>query len=336
MRQPFRRSIILAVTSSFVLPALRVLAAEPRKLPKVALVWNAIPEAEMKGEPPVSRYTREFIDALRDAGLVDGRDIVLLRRSAEGQQERIRRIMEELARSDVDLIVTTSPESVQAATKATDRIPIIGLIDGATDSGVISSLARPGGNVTGVGVDSPTIPGKSLQFLKDFAPATSRVAVFAQRHARSRAGAAWRDQLGSDARSMNLELLWVSIDASADFDRGFASIRQQRSNALYVPPLPVNYANLRRIAEGALAQRLPSIGPFREFADLGGLMSYGDTDSNRLAADYVKKILAGTKPGDLPFLQPTDFELAINSRTAKALGLAVPQSLIALRPQIIQ
>jgi putative ABC transport system substrate-binding protein len=147
---------------------------------------------------------------------------------------------------------------------------------------------------------------------------------------------AWRDQLDSDARLLKLQVLWVSVDMPAEFDAAFASIARQRANALFVPAVPLNYSHLRRIADEALGRRLPSICPVREFADVGGLMTYGDTDSNRLAAEYVKKIIAGAKAGDLPFMQPTNFELAINSRTAKYLGLAISQSLMAYRPQIVE
>lgn len=336
MLQYSRRSLVLAVTAYLLLPRLPAWGAQLSKLPRVALVYNAIPEAEMVGEEPISRYAREFIAALRDTGLVDGRDIVLERRSAEGHAERLPRIMQEVARSNVDVIVTTTPESVRAAMQATNRIPIVGLIDGATDSKVISNLARPGGNVTGVGIDSPALNGKLLQLVKEIAPAISKIAVIAPAQAGHGRRSAWRDQLDSDAPLMKLQVLWVNVDVPAEFDAAFASIARQRANALFVPAVPLNYSHLRRIADAALRQRLPSICPVREFADVGGLMTYGDTDSNRLAAEYVKKIIAGTKAGDLPFVQPTNFELTINSRTARFLGLAIPQSLMAYRPQMIE
>jgi putative ABC transport system substrate-binding protein len=336
MLQCSRRSFVLSVAVYLTLTRVRAWAAQPSKLPRVALVYNGVPEAEMVGEKPTSRFAREFIDALRDAGLVDGRDIVLVRRSAEGHPERLPRIMEEVARSSVDLIVTTSPESVRAAMQATNRIPILGLIDGATDSGVISSLARPGANVTGVGIDSNEILGKSLQLVKEIAPGISKIAVIASTQPARRKRSVWRDQLDLYAGLLNLQVLWVTVDAPAEFDAGFATIARQHANALFVQALPINYSNLRTIADRALRQHLPSISLIREFADVGGLMTYGDTDTNRLAADYVKKIIAGTKAGDLPFVQPTTFELAINSTTAKHLGLVIPPSLKAYRPQIIE
>ena len=290
----------------------------------------------MAGVEPINPYAREFLHGLRDVGLVDGRDIVIERRSGEGQPERLARVMQEIVASNVDVIVTTGP-GVRAAMNATDRIAIVALIDAAVESGVVSSLAHPGGNVTGFGLSTPGAVGKLLQLLKEAAPSITRLAVIAPTQPPG-PRAPWRVEIDSAARSMNIDVLWQAVDVPQEYEPAFTTIRRRRANALFLPSTPLNFYHLRRIADLARMQRLPSVHADREYAKVGGLLSYGDdeVDTFRHAAGHVKKIIEGAKPGDLPFEQPTKAELTINLKTAKALGLSIPQSLLVRADQVIQ
>ena len=331
-----RRSFVLGIATYSALAFIRASGQPSKKLPRVALVLLISPVADMAGADPVNRYARELVHALRDVGLVDGRNVVIERWSAEGRLERLLPLMKEVVASNVDVIMTLGP-GVQAAQSATDRIPIVGLVDGALDSGLVSSLARPGRNLTGVGVNSQGYVGKRLQLLKEAAPMISRVAVIAPTES---AGprAPWRVEVDSTASSMQLEVLWQAVDLPEHYEPAFAKITRERANALLVMNTPLNFYHLRRLADFAVKQRLPSISPLREFAESGGLLSYGDdsSDSYHRAAAQVKKILEGAKPGDLPFEQPTKFELVVNSKTASALGLTIPQSLLQRADEVIQ
>lgn len=320
-----RRSFICGVTAVVALASVCATGQQTKRLPRVALVFGSVPVAEMAGANPIHPYARAFVHALRDLGLVDGRNMVLVRRSSEGHPDRLPALMEEVVRDGVDVIVTTGPAGVKAAQRATDRIAIVAVVSNALDTGAINSLARPGKNVTGVGLDSPEIAGKQLQLLKEAAPAISRVAVIAfspPPGPRDR----WRVEMDAAARALRLELLWLGADKPEDLDAAFATIIRERADALYASGNHVNYAQRQRIADFALKQRLPSLG----FADEGMLLSYEDdlADNLRHAANYVKKILDGAKPADLPFDQPEKYTLTINLKTANALRLTIPQPLL--------
>jgi putative ABC transport system substrate-binding protein len=328
-----RRSFIRVVATITAVASLRVIGQQNQRLPRVALVFGSVPAAEMAGADPVHPYARAFIHALRDLGLVDGRNIVLVRRSSEGHPDRLPELMEEVVRSGVDVIVTTGPAGIRAAQRATDRIAIVAVVSNALDTGVINSLARPGKNVTGIGSDTPEIAGKELQLLKESAPAISRVAVVASSPP---AGPLerWRVEMDAAARALGVQLLWLAADKPEDLDAAFATIVSERADALYAVGNHVNYAQRQRIADFALKQRLPSVG----FAEEGMLLSYEDdlADNLRRAAGYVKKILDGTRPADLPFEQPEKYTLTINLKTAKALGLTIPQSLRSRADEVIE
>ena len=301
-------------------------------VPRIGLVFNNIPVGEM----PVSRNDQAFVGRLRELGLDEGRNVLIERRSAEGRFERFPGLMQELVALKVDVIVAIGP-GVGAAQAATDRIPIVALIEDVLDTGLVDSLARPGRNLTGFGGNFPGLMGKQLQLLKEIAPTMSRLAVIAAAQPPGRR-AAWREQLDAAARSMQLDLRWVAADAPAEFDAAFATIVRERANGLFVATVSVNYPQLHRIAAFAIDQRVPSISEWPEFAQAGGLLSYGTTVSEdfRRAADYVKKILDGAKPGDLPFEQPTKVNLVINMKTAKAIGLKIPQTLLLRADEVIE
>jgi putative ABC transport system substrate-binding protein len=327
-----RRRFIRSLAIIAALAAVCATGQQTKRLPRVALVFGSVPANEMTGADPIHPYARAFVHALRDLGLVDGRDIVLVLRSSEGYPDRLPGLMQEVVRQGVDVIVTTGP-GVRAAKRATDRIPIVGVLGNALDTGAITTFARPGGNVTGIGQDNPEVYGKQLQLLKEAAPAISRVAVITYSPPDGRRSR-WRVEMDEAARSLQLELLWLSADKPEDLDAAFATIVRQRADALFADGNHVNYAQRQRIADFALKQRLPSFG----FAEEGMLLSYWDdlADNMRRAAGYVKKILNGAKPGDLPFEQSEKYTLTVNLKTAKALGLAIPQSLVLRAEEKIQ
>jgi putative tryptophan/tyrosine transport system substrate-binding protein len=281
-----------------------------------------------------------FLQGLRDLGYVEGRNVVIEYRDAEGKSERLPALAAELVALKVDVIVAPGTLAALAAKQATKSIPIVfpAAGDPVTD-GLVTSLARPGGNVTGLSNLTPELVGKCLEQLTQAVPGISRVAVlwqpggFAERTE--------KDTLkGAEvaARALGVRLQFVEARGSADFDRAFSDMTKARAGALTVLPIAMLTNERRRLVDLAAKNRLPAIYPWREFADAGGLMSYGPdlADSFRRAATYVDRILKGTKPGDLPVEQPTKFDLVINLKTAKALGLTIPPSLLQRADEVIQ
>ncbi len=319
-----RRTFIGTATVGALMVSFRVTAQRSEKLPRVALVFNNIPVAGMAASP----LDRAFVDGLRDLGLVEGRNIVIERRSAEGRYKGLPSIMQELLALPVDVIVTIGP-SVGAARRATATIPIVAVgADGLVEVGAAASLARPGKNLTGLSSDvGLAVDAKRLQLLKEAAPKTSRVAFLGQ--SRSPSDDLWHPAIEAAAHALGLTLFWLGADAPEEFEAAFAAIVKDRADALVVQGTPVNYVHTRSIAEFAARVQLPAIYQFREGPEAGGLMSYGSNlaDLFRRAATLVDKILKGVKSRDLPIEQPTKFELVINLKTAKALGLTIPQSL---------
>lgn len=314
------------------LASTRAAGQQAKRMPRVALVGNFL-VAEATGPEPINPEVRAFVRGLRSLGLVDGRTITIVRRSDEGMVERVPAIMKELVMQGVDVIVTSGGPAVWAAHEATEQIPIVGLVDDVLDMGIIDSLARPGHNLTGIGESDPMLHGKRLQLLKEAAPSISRVAVICYGQGPNDRGN-WRRQLDAAGHAMKLEVLWLSVDVPQEFEAAFAAIVGKRADAIYATTTHVNDLNAKLISGFALKQRLPAFG----FPEEGMLLGYW-ADYNevfRRAAAYVKKILDGAKPGDLPFEQPTKFELIVNLRTAKALGLAIPRSMLLRASEVIE
>jgi putative tryptophan/tyrosine transport system substrate-binding protein len=281
--------------------------------------------------------------SLRELGYVEGRNIVLEWRSSEGSNERFADFAAEFVRLNVDLIVAVGNPAAQAAKKATNTIPIVMAFSNSPDQvGLVASLARPGGNVTGLTNDTgPEIVGKMLQLLKETVPTISRVATLRS----SGETGIWFEKSGApvrevDAAGQGLGLTVVPIEARGpdDFAGAFAAAAKGRAQALLVAPTGAAFAHRRLIFEFAAKQRLPAVHASREYAEDGGLMSYGvdSKDLIRRAVVYVDKILKGVKPGDLPVEQPTKFELVINLKTAKALGLTIPRTLLLQADHVIE
>jgi putative ABC transport system substrate-binding protein len=259
------------------------------------------------------------------------------RRSAEGRYERLPSLMQELLALQVDVIVAIGP-AAGAAIRATDTIPIVAMGNLMFELGGAASLARPGRNLTGLTLEVGTglMNGKRLQLLKEAAPKASRVAILGE--SSGPFDHVWRPATEAAAHALGLTPIWAVADTPEALEAAFAAIAKDRADALFVSTTAVNYGHLRRISELAARLRLPAVYDFREGPEAGLLMSYGANlaDLYRRAATFVDKILKGAKPGELSIEQPTKFELVINLKTAKALGLTIPQPLLQRADEVIQ
>jgi putative tryptophan/tyrosine transport system substrate-binding protein len=281
-----------------------------------------------------------FLQGLRDLGYVEGRNVVIDYRSAEGKPERLPALAAELVALKVDVIVAPNTPAALAAKQATRTLPIVFIgVGEPVTSGIVTSLARPGGNVTGLSIVSPELVGKWLELLKQAVPGVSRVAALWQPGAMDERTE--KDMFkGAEvaARALGVRLHFVEARGPEDFDRAFSDMTRARAGALTVRPAPMFVSERRRLVDLAAKNRLPTVYPWREFVEAGGLMAYGPNlaDLFRRGATYVDKILKGTKPGDLPVEQPPKFDLVINLKTAKALGPQIPQSLLQRADQVIE
>jgi len=327
-----RRTFLSALTGS-LLAAPFVAEAQPAG--KVARIGYLAPNLAVNPHLPEA-----FRQGLRDLGYVEGRNLVIEIRSAEGKLERLPALAAELVALKVDVIVAGGTPAALAAKQATTTLPIV--VSAAGDpvtSGLVTSLARPGGNVTGLSMLSPDLVGKCLEQLKQAVPGVSRVAVLWQPGAVPERTE--KDILqGAEvaARALGVQLQFVEARGPEEFDRAFSEIIRVRAGALTVLPSSMFISERRRLVDLAAKNRLPAVYSVREFVDAGSFMAYGPNlpDLNRRAATYVDRILKGAKPGDLPIEQPTKYELVINLKTAKALGLSIPPSLLQRADQVIE
>jgi putative ABC transport system substrate-binding protein len=277
-----------------------------------------------------------FTQRLRELGWLDGRNITVEVRWAEGRPERYAEIAAEFVRSKVDGIVTYAVPAINAAKKATSTIPIVFAAAGdPVGNGLVASLARPGGNVTGLSNQTSDIAGKRIELLREVVPGLRRLAIIANAGAPN--AMTEKDEVQVAARALSLDVTLLEIRSGADIEPAFAGLKD-RVQALYVTLDPLVNTNRVRINTLALGAGLPTMQPFREFVEGGGLMSYGANfaDLYRRAAEYVDKILRGAKPADLPVEQPIKFDLVINLTTAKTLGITVPHTLLARANEVIE
>jgi putative ABC transport system substrate-binding protein len=277
-----------------------------------------------------------FKQGLREHGYSEGTNIVLEYRYAEGNNNRLVELAKELVREKVDVIVTTSSISAQAARKATRTLPIVMASGNPVEQGLAESLSHPGGNVTGLTVLASELSGKRLELLKETFPKAARVAtLWGSRENESIVGF---KEARDAAKAFSMKLYSIELIAAEDIDKGFADLRKARVDALLVMLSPLVTLHSKHIVELALQQRLPSMYPTRQFAEEGGVMAYGPLvgDLYRRAATYVDKILKGAKPADIPVEQPTKFELAINLKTAKHIGLTIPPNVLARADRVIR
>jgi len=281
--------------------------------------------------------TAAFRDGLRDLGWVEGQNILIEYRWAEGSADRLPVLAAELVRLKVDLIVASSTPGALAAKSATREIPIVfQMVSDPVASGLVASLAHPGGNVTGWSNILPKMSGKLLQLLKEAVPGASRMAIL---WSPANPGKALEvKEMQAAAPLLGVTLQSLEVPAPKDLEAAFSAMTRGRPDALITLDDAVTVSRQQRIVEFAAKSRLPAIYQVREFVDAGGLMSYGlySVRQYRRTAIYVDKILKGAKPADLPVEQPTQFELVINLKTAKALGLTIPQSLLNRADEVIQ
>jgi putative tryptophan/tyrosine transport system substrate-binding protein len=294
---------------------------QPSKLPTIGFLGATTHAAQRQ-------WIEAFVQRLRELGWIEGRTIAIEYRWLEGRTERAAEMVAEFVRLKVDVIVTHSAAPVVAAKQATSVIPII--IASAADpvgTGLVTSLARPGGNVTGLSLQMTDLAGKRLELLREVVPNLRRLGIMVV--VGNPATVRETREVEATARAFNLELATVEIRGAEDLVPAFEALKG-RAEALYVVADPLLTTNRLRINILALGMRLPTMHAFRDFVEAGGLMSYGANfpDLFRRAADYVDKILRGAKPGDIPVEQPTKFDLVINLTTAKALGLTIPESFL--------
>jgi len=308
-------------------------AQQPTKVPRIGYLSPLDPAAD-------STRSEAIRLALRELGYIEGQNIVFEYRYAEGKQDRYPELAAELVRLKVDIIVAAGGGRVILAAKnATKTIPIV-MVGAALDpvkAGLIESLARPGGNVTGLSILTTELGGKRLEMLKEAVPKLARVAVLYE-PAVPASVLDVKEVLPAAAHGLKLTIQPWEVRAAEDFDKVFAGINKQRPDGLYLAPSTLININLKRIASFALRSRLPSVYSQREFVEAGGLMSYTAdlAESYRRVAYYVDRILKGTKPADLPVEQPMKFELVINLKTAKQIGLIIPQSLLYRADKVIK
>jgi putative tryptophan/tyrosine transport system substrate-binding protein len=308
-------------------------AQQPKKIPRIGFL--------SAGDAARQFTPSEAIRlALHHLGHIEGQNVAFEYRYAEGKRDRYSELAAELVRIKVDIIVVTGGNLlVQAANNATETIPIVMMGPGAdpVEAGLVESLARPGGNVTGITNVSGELSGKRLELLKEAVPKVARVAVLYDPATASNILEA-KESLPVAARALRLNIQSWEVRGADDFERVFAELRNERPDGLYVPSSPLVNANQKRIAGFGLTSRLPSVYATREAVNAGGLMSYGAdiTDGYRRVAIYVDKILKGAKPAELPVEQPTKFELIINLKTAKQIGLTIPSSVLAKTDRVIR
>ena len=321
-----RRAFLSALTGGLLAAPLAVEAQQAGKVHKVGLL-----------SPPPGAYVAAFEESLRQLGYVRGSNIIFEAPSMRGKAELLPAAVAELLRLNVDVIVTGPNTFIEAAKKATTSIPIVMVYgNDPVGRGYISSLARPGGNITGLTWDpSPEIFGKHVELLAEVSSRLSRIGGIVDPSAAE--PAAWKAAEGA-AKRRGITLLNVQVGTETELPKAFTLIVGERTNAVMIFGGPYLWSIRAQIAALAKNNALPSIYLYREGPDAGGLMSYGTSliDNWRRAASYVDKIFKGIKPADLPVEQPTRFELVINLKTAKALGLTIPPSLLARADQVIE
>lgn len=303
--------------------------AQP-KVQRVGLLMQTTPQA-------ASHITDAFTQALRELGHVEGRNVVFEYRWAEGKPERFSELAADLVRLKMDVILASALAAVEAARRATATLPIV-MVNTAdpVEAGLVRSLAQPGGNVTGLSAQlTPEIRAKQLQLLKEALPGLARVAIL--RRTAVAEAAVWKDYEAA-GRALEIKIQFFDVPLMDQLDRAFRAIARERAVALLVPGDPVFFTDRQRIVALAAEHRLPGIFSTREFADAGGLMSYAAplTGQFRRAAAYVDKILRGAHPATLPVESPSQFELVVNLKTAKALKLALPPAFMIRADQVLR
>jgi putative ABC transport system substrate-binding protein len=327
-----RRAFIAGATLGLLAAPLAAEAQPPTRVFRLGLLGGSTPTS-----PEASHVWEGFFQGLRDLGYVEGQNVVIEGRFYEDRIERLPALAADLVRLQVDVIVAGAAPAPEVAKRTTSTIPIV--MANHTDpvgSGLVASLVKPAGNVTGLSMVSPELRGKQLQLLKETVPRLTRVAGLSNPTVPLYAREA--EELEAAARSLKVELQFVDARTPSELPDAFSAATKARAGALIVLGGSMFFAHRARVSELAAKSRLPAMYGLREYAEVGGLMVYGVSvrDSFRRAAGYVDRILKGAKPGDLPIEQPTKFELVINLKTARALGLTVPPALLQRADQVIE
>jgi putative ABC transport system substrate-binding protein len=327
-----RRNLIVALGAGALAASLASFAKQQGKAWRVGFL-------SLRSRPPVlgSDQSGVFLQAMRDLDYIEGRNLTVEWRFADLKVERLPDLAQELVQLKVDVIVTASTPATSAAQKATSNIPIV--MENSTDpvgAGFVKSLAHPGGNITGLSNIASELSPKLLEKLRDMVPKLSRVAVLANPDNTSHAGILKSVQVS--ALRTGVTILSFEARNAQGIENAFSQMVQKKAGAVIVARDPLFNQQARQFADLAARNRLPTIAGIREYVEAGVLMSYGPSlaDSIRRVATYVDKILKGAKPGDIPVEQPTKFELFINGKTAKALGLTIPQSLLIMADKVIE
>ena len=325
-----RRRLIIVMFASLLGVPLASLGQQPAKVARIGFLEASTPSA-------IAARVEAFRQGLRDLGYVEGKNVVIEYRYAEGNFDRLPALAAELVRLNVNVIVTGGPTAIPAAKAATTAIPIVMAFD--TDpvgSGFAASLAKPGGNITGLSTLAPELSAKQIELLKEIVPKLARVAVLGTA---SRPGSAHAlREVENAAKALKVQVQFQDVVDPKGIDAAFLAARKGSADAVLVLGSPLFNANRTELTELASKSRYPVIYDRAEFVEAGGLMTYSVSlaDLARRAATYVDKILKGARPGDLPIEQPTKFDLVVNMKTAKALGIEIPNSLLAQATKVIE
>ena len=326
-----QRLLLLVFALNLAFAATSVWAQQPNKVPVVGVLTLSA--------GPADPFVEALRQGLQELEYVEGRNIKFEFRTAQDQAVRLPGLAEELVRLNVDVIVVTNALGAQALRRATSSIPIVVALLDPVAAGLVTNLARPGGNITGLSFMGIELSAKRLQLLKEAIPRLARVAVlWNPANLPTPLSRKLVEDLKAAARLLSIELTFVVAQTPDEFDPAFAAVARANAQALYVVGGPLFYTQRATLAKLVSKARLPAIYGARVFADEGGLMSYGASiqDQMRRAAGYVDKILKGAKPGDLPIEQPTKFELVVILKTAKALGITIPQSILLQADEVIR
>jgi ABC-type uncharacterized transport system substrate-binding protein len=319
---------IFAIALTFAFGGALVEAQQPKKVPRIG--WLGAARTS-------SSRIEAFRQGLHELGYAEGKNIVIEYRYAEGKLDRLPAFAADLVRLKVDVIVAGSPQATRSAKQATSTIPIVmAFDDDPVGSGFVASLARPGGNITGLSTLFPEMSGKQLELLKEIVPALSRVAVLG--NATQPGNPQALREINIDADGLGVQIQYLEVRGPKDIETAFGEASKEHADAVLVLSTSILYFNRRQVSNLAVKSRLPTIYGRPEYLDEGGLVYYGPsyTDLYRRAAVYVDKILKGAKPADLPVEQPTKFELIINLKAAKQIGLTIPPNVLARADRVIK
>jgi ABC-type uncharacterized transport system substrate-binding protein len=323
-----RRVVYCVVSALLIALGNPIFAGAAEKIARVGILFVG-----GKDQP----HLESFIQGMRELGYAEGKNIIFEYRYADGQQDRLSELAAELVRGKVDVIVTTSTLSALAARKVTQTISIVMTTGNPIEQGLAESLAKPGGNVTGLSMLMSDLSGKRVELLKEALPKISRAAVLWSSRRASESVLGLKETEDA-AKALSVPLYSMEVPNAEDINSGFAKLPKAKVNALIVLLSPMATLNSKKIVDLALRYRLPSVYPTRQFAEEGGLMAYGPLvgDLYHRAAAYVDKILKGAKPADLPVEQPIKFEFIVNLKAAKQIGLTIPPNMLARADQVIR